>query len=343
MRKNDKGENYSCADDDDDEVSFADGSSTIATRTYHCFEDSFSMKSHDATIKSKQESRKSSQSTSYRSKVTDGSYKTAAYCEQIPEDKDLPIDATNKLQKDLQTLHLKSADDHGILQSATNESSQIQPFHFPSPSAPLNLLPPSPKLELTSSIVLPASLMQPPFSIPHRGSSSSTKTSRTSKRDSEHSRKYKSGELLIGKNEDAKSAPQLHVARYVDSTSSERSRKSSISKNSGKKSRKTARTSYSNPGIGVPPSSISVRSSTPHHSVLNRPEDESVSHHPQRSQHKSDTAKQQREMTSIKSCGTSTLIHRVDEIIDGASSDMRGVDAHFATVCNSDDKEKNGF
>lgn len=29
---------------------------------------------------------------------------------------------------------------------------------------------------------------------------------------------------------------------------------------------------------------------------------------------------------------------RVDEIIDGASSDMRGVDAHFSAVCNSDDK-----
>lgn len=45
-------------------------------------------------------------------------------------------------------------------------------------------------------------------------------------------------------------------------------------------------------------------------------------------------------MTSIKSYGTSTLIHKVDELIDGASSDMRGVAAQFDAIRNSDDKKK---
>jgi hypothetical protein len=48
-------------------------------------------------------------------------------------------------------------------------------------------------------------------------------------------------------------------------------------------------------------------------------------------------------MISIKSYGTSTLIHRVDELLDDASSVMRGVDAQFAATDNSDEKGKKRF
>jgi hypothetical protein len=294
------------------------------------------MKSHDTTIMSKK-SGKSSQSTSRHSKATDGTYKTAAWFEQIPEDEQLPIDATNKLQMDLHHLQLNSSNDQYIVPSTTYTLNQIQSLHFPSPSVPpLKLRPPSSELQQTSSTFSRPSSSSTPL-IPHQGSAAATETSvsGTSKRSSKHSRKYKSGELLIG-NDDAKSA-QLHSA-FISVGRSSESRKSSISEKSGQKSRKTARTSYSNPGSGVPPSSISVRHSTLCPSVLARSsEDESVSH--PYSQHKSDATKH-KEMASIKSYGTSTLIHKVDELIDGASSDMRGVAAQFDAFRNSDDKKK---
>jgi hypothetical protein len=81
----------------------------------------------------------------------------------------------------------------------------------------------------------------------------------------------------------------------------------------------------------VPPSSISIRHNTPlHPSIPDRPpKDESISQlYPK---HKSDTT-EKKEMPSIKSCGTSTLIHRVDELLDDASSVMRDVDARFAAA-----------
>jgi hypothetical protein len=330
---NEKNEYYSHAYDDD-EVSIADGSSTIATRTYHCF-DSSSMKSHDTTIKSKK-SVKSSKSISYHSKAaTDRTYKTAVYFDQIPEDDELPIDATDKLQMDLHHLQLKSSADLCIDPSTIHASNQIQPRHLLSSSAASSKL--CPLQPMTSS-----SSTAPPSSIPHQGSSvAGAETSGSSKRSSisEHSRKYKSGELLIG-NDDARSA-QMQIARYVGTQSSADSRKSSISESSRQKSRKTTRTSYSNPGSGVPPpSSISVRCSTIHPHVPERPKDESISK--QYPQHRSDATDctKQKEITSIKSYGTSTLIHRVDELLDGASSVMRGVDAQFAAADNSDEKGK---
>jgi hypothetical protein len=204
----------------------------------------------------------SSQSTSHHSKATDGTYKTATYFEQIPEDEELPNNATNKLQIDLHHhLQLKLSADQYIVPSTIKASKQIPLMHFPSPSVSLSkLCTPSSKLQSSSSIHFTSST--PPFSIPTQGTTAGAETSvtgryTTSKRStSGHSRQYKIGELLIG-NDYMKSAAELHIARYVHKSSESRE-KSSISKSSGQKSRKTAWTNYSNPGSGVPPTSIRI-------------------------------------------------------------------------------------
>jgi hypothetical protein len=131
----------------------------------------------------------------------------------------------------------------------------------------------------------------------------------------------------------------LDSARYV-CRSSEQSRKSSISKSSSdQKLRKSSKTSYSTNADLVPPSSsISIPLGSTLHGrrVQDRSEDESASRHLY--QCRSYTT-EQNDTTSIVSKGTSTLVHEVDELIDGASSVMRGIDA--AVGYSADDQGKN--
>jgi hypothetical protein len=150
-----------------DNASFADGSSTNATRTYH-FDSS--SKSHDATVKSTK-SRTSTHSTTHHSKcsATDRIFQTAANFEQIPEDDEIPYDGTNKLQTDLHHLHFESSIDPHKTPSirATNLIQRYLPF-CSSSSAELS------KQQYPSSEFLPTSTMPLPLSLPpsfiHQGS-----------------------------------------------------------------------------------------------------------------------------------------------------------------------------
>jgi hypothetical protein len=241
---------------------------------------------------------------------------------------------------ELQHLHLKSSSAGHHNAPAIDTTNQIQSLASPSRLSSSMSSTPSLKHHSPSSKLQTTRSFRPPSFIHQQGSiiSAEKSLSGTTNRSRDHySRECKTGHGKLLLPDDTKSPAQpMHTAKYVVGRSSG-SRKSSNSKSSGQKSRKSVKTSssFDDPDL-VLPSSISIPGSSHCTSIPDRPEGESASHPYQHRRNTSNEGK--KETTSITSKGTSTLYREVDELIDGATSEMRVFDAHIAAVGNSDDK-----